>query len=85
MKELVKTVTSKGQVTIPVEVRRLLGIAPRAKVAFIVEDSQVRLAPASSIVERTAGSLRSRKTVKSAKQLRRVAEQAISDEVVERN
>ena len=52
MKELVKTVTSKGQVTIPVEVRRLLGIAPRAKVALIVEDSQVRLAPASSIVER---------------------------------
>ena len=52
MKELVKTVTSKGQVTIPVEVRRLLGIAPRAKGAFIVEDSQVRLAPASSIVER---------------------------------
>ena len=85
MKELVKTVTSKGQVTIPVEVRRLLGIAPRAKVAFIVEDSQVRLAPASSIVERTAGSLRSRKAGKSARRLRRVAERVIADGVVERS
>ena len=85
MRELVTTVTSKGQVTIPVEVRRLLGIAPRTKVAFIVEDSQVRLAPASSIVERTAGSLKSRKTLKSARQLRQAAEQAIADEVVERS
>ena len=85
MKELVKTVTSKGQVTIPIEVRRLLGIAPHAKVAFIVEDSQVRLAPTSSIVERTAGSLRSRRVVKSARRLRRVAEQTITDEVVERS
>ena len=85
MKELVKTVTSRGQVTIPVEVRRLLGIAPRAKAAFIVEDSQVRLAPASSIVERTAGSLRSRKTVRSAKQLRRAAEQTIAYGVIERS
>ena len=85
MKELVKIVTSKGQVTIPVEVRRLLGIVPHAKVAFIVEDSQVRLAPASSIVERTAGSLRSRKAVRSARQLRRVAEQAITDGVIERS
>ena len=85
MKELVKTVTSKGQVTIPVEVRRLLGTAPRTRVAFIVEDSQVRLAPASSIVERTAGSLRSRKAGKSARRLRRVAERVIADGVVERS
>ena len=48
-----------------------------------VASSQVRLAPASSIVERTAGSLKSRKAVKSAKQLRRVAEQAIADAVAE--
>ena len=85
MKELVKTVTSKGQVTIPVEIRRLLRIPPRAKVAFIVEDSQVRLAPTSSIVERTAGDLRSRRVVKSARQLRRVAEQTIADGVIERS
>ena len=85
MKELVKTVTSKGQVTIPVEVRRLLGTAPRTRVAFIAEDSQVRLAPASSIVERTAGSLRSRKAGKSARRLRRVAERVIADGVVERS
>lgn len=36
-------VTSKGQVTIPQEVRRLLGIEPGSEVDFEVHDDQVRL------------------------------------------
>jgi len=51
--------TSKGQVTIPVEIRRLLGIAPRDKVAFVVSDGKVQISPARSVTERTAGMLRS--------------------------
>ena len=84
MKELLTTVTNKGQVTIQIEVRRLFGIVPRTKVAFIVEDSHVRLARASSVVKRSTGSLKSRKTVKTARQLRQAAEQEIADAVVER-
>jgi AbrB family looped-hinge helix DNA binding protein len=38
MKEIVSTVTSKGQVTLPAEVRRSLGIKTRDKVAFVIED-----------------------------------------------
>ena len=38
MKEIVATVTSKGQVTIPVEVRRHLGVGTRDKVAFVIAD-----------------------------------------------
>ena len=34
MKELLTTVTKRGQVTVPAEVRRLLGIKPYDKVAF---------------------------------------------------
>jgi antitoxin PrlF len=37
------TVTSKGQVTIPVEVRRALGIKIHDKVAFVSENGSVRL------------------------------------------
>jgi AbrB family looped-hinge helix DNA binding protein len=33
------TVTSKGQVTIPVEVRRRLGIAPSDKIVFVYDES----------------------------------------------
>lgn len=44
-------VTSKGQVTIPQEVRRLLGIEPGSEVDFQVDDDVVRL-----VVRRPAGS-----------------------------
>ena len=36
MRELVSTITTKGQVTIPVEIRRLLGVASHDEIAFLV-------------------------------------------------
>jgi len=36
-------VTSKGQVTIPVDIRRRLGITPNSEVEFVVEEGQVVL------------------------------------------
>lgn len=45
MKEILSTITSKGQVTIPAEVRRHLGVATRDKVAFVLKsDGTVWLA-----------------------------------------
>lgn len=38
-------VTSKGQVTIPIEIRDQLGITPGTEVEFEVEDGAVRLRP----------------------------------------
>jgi len=44
MKEILSTITSKGQVTIPAEVRKHLGLQMRDKVAFVIEpDGGVRL------------------------------------------
>jgi antitoxin PrlF len=37
MKEIPATITSKGQVTIPVEVRRHLGLKERDRIAFVIE------------------------------------------------
>jgi AbrB family looped-hinge helix DNA binding protein len=37
MQEIVMTVTSKGQVTIPAEVRRHLGIKKNQKIALVIE------------------------------------------------
>lgn len=51
MKEIVTTITQRGQVTIPAEVRRLLGVKPRDKVAFVIEDGHVGLAPATFTFE----------------------------------
>jgi AbrB family looped-hinge helix DNA binding protein len=36
-------VMAKGQVTLPVDVRRLLGVAPGDRVLFVVDESGVRL------------------------------------------
>jgi AbrB family looped-hinge helix DNA binding protein len=44
MKEIVSTITSKGQVTIPAAVRRHLGVSTNDKITFVLEDSgEVRL------------------------------------------
>lgn len=85
MRELTTTVTTKGQATIPVEVRKLLGIGPRDKIAFIIEDGQVRLERKRSVVERTRGVFQSHLPPMSAEELRAAAEQAIADEVMERS
>jgi AbrB family looped-hinge helix DNA binding protein len=38
MKEIVSTLTSKGQVTVPVEIRRHLGVRQGDKLSFVIED-----------------------------------------------
>lgn len=49
---------SKGQVTIPEEVRQLLGAKDHEKVAFVVDGNLIRLMRKGSVVERTAGMLK---------------------------
>ncbi len=41
MKLIVSTITSKGQVTIPAEVRRHLGIEQGDKISFVIEDEGI--------------------------------------------
>jgi bifunctional DNA-binding transcriptional regulator/antitoxin component of YhaV-PrlF toxin-antitoxin module len=52
MREFVSSVTRKGQVTIPVDVRRQLGVNTPDKNAFVVDDSgQMTLRPARLTVQ----------------------------------
>ncbi len=56
MREVHATVTSKGQVTIPVEIRRRLGIAPTDRVAFVVDrEGKVEFRPAKYTLEDVRG------------------------------
>lgn len=57
MKEITTTVTQRGQVTIPAEVRRVLGVRPRDKVSFTIEGGQVCLAPAAFTLDSAFGSV----------------------------
>ena len=56
MDELETTVTQKGQVTIPAEVRSRLGLKPRDKVHFEMRGDVVTLRPVPSRVLRWYGS-----------------------------
>lgn len=49
MKTMVSKITSKGQATIPAEVRRLLKVAPGDHVAFRIEADHVELARARPV------------------------------------
>ena len=49
------TLTSKGQVTIPADVRKRLGLHPGDPVAFIVEGNEVRLVRRESRIEAAFG------------------------------
>ncbi len=48
MQEYVTTITEKGQVTIPQELRRMLDLSPRDKVRFQVVNGAVQISKASS-------------------------------------
>jgi len=86
MSKQTTTITRKGQVTIPIEIRRALGLNEGDRVTFIQEGEQVRLVPAGSVVARTAGMLNAyrRDPVPTAEELREAAEQAIADDVAAR-
>ncbi len=48
MRQIIAKLTSKGQVTVPVEVRRHLGVEPRDRVAFVIaDDGTVEVRPAA--------------------------------------
>jgi AbrB family looped-hinge helix DNA binding protein len=84
MREISSTITTKGQVTIPIEVRRLLGVEPHDQVAFVVEGDKVELKRKESVVARTAGALRSDRSIATDEELREAAETAIAEEAMRR-
>jgi AbrB family looped-hinge helix DNA binding protein len=57
MKEIIATLSSKGQVTIPAEVRKRLGLTSGDKLVFEIEDDQVRIKPVTFTLESAYGSV----------------------------
>ena len=53
----ITTLTSKGQVTIPKEIRDELGLKPFDKIEFVSENGRVRLRKALPSLEELMGSL----------------------------
>jgi len=85
MKELVSTVSSKGQVTIPVDVRRHLGVTSADKVSFVFLDGgRIELRPARYSVSDLRGivpALPGRETDDFEDQIEE-AQEALADRIV---
>src|SRR5947199_10571388 len=84
MQERVSVVSRKGQITIPAEFRKALGLKEGDKVALSLEEGEVRLAPSESVVARTGGIFKTGEPPKTAEELRVLAEDAIAEDVMER-
>jgi len=57
------TLTSKGQVTIPAEVRRRLGLHPDDHIGFIIDEDEVRLVRKESHIEAVFGICKTKSSV----------------------
>lgn len=74
-KEIVSTITSKGQVTIPAEIRRHLGVATNDKLSFVINDmGEVHLkSPRYSTIDSLRGAAGSLKNNLSKNELLEIA------------
>ena len=54
----ISTVTSKGQTTLPRDVREALALKPGDKVVYIVENGSVRLKAAASVIAELQGAFK---------------------------
>jgi antitoxin PrlF len=82
MRELETTMTQKGQVTIPVEIRTRLGLKPKDRVRFEVEGDEVKIKPAPSRILAGFGAVPARQQPEDWQQIREEMEQAMAEEVV---
>lgn len=55
--EFISTLTGKGQVTVPAEIRRALGLKSQDKVVFRLVDDKVTLEPLPMTLEEAYGSV----------------------------
>jgi antitoxin PrlF len=81
--EYVRTVTTKGQVTIPAEIRRLLDVEPGDKVVFRVTRDSVELQPAVMTLEDTFGAVTPRSRPEDFSTLRDIAIEEHAQKVAE--
>ena len=84
MKSDVSTVTEKGQVTLPAGMRRALGLKPKDRVVFELDEKEkvLRVRRAESVVDKWFGFAGKLDHPMTDKELREAFEQGVADEVM---
>jgi len=81
MRELETTLTQKGQVTIPSEIRSRLGLKPHDKVIFEMEGDTAKLRRAESKILKWYGSVAPRQRPEDFRKVRDAFEEGVAKEV----
>lgn len=71
--EYIQTVTVKGQVTIPVEVRKAIGVKPNSQVTVRLQEGKVVIEPVAMTLEESFGSVKPITRPENFKRLRDIA------------
>ena len=82
MTEITTTMTQRGQVTIPAQVRRTLGLRLRDKVTFIIEGNEVRLVSPSFTLESAYGSVKPSQRPEEFEEISQVAKEAKAEKTL---
>ncbi|HEX5478777.1 MAG TPA: AbrB/MazE/SpoVT family DNA-binding domain-containing protein [Dehalococcoidia bacterium] len=85
MSEHVSVMTRKGQITVPADIRRALGLREGDQVAFVLTDPerrQVSLQPVRSVAERTHGVIAPRRRPEDFHALRQQFEDDVAEEAL---
>jgi AbrB family looped-hinge helix DNA binding protein len=80
----VTVVTRKGQITIPADVWRALGLREGDRVSVVVEGGHARIQRAGGVIARTGGIVKTSQPPLSDDELREQTESAIAADAIER-
>jgi len=80
--DYVSSLTSKGQVTIPAEIRKALGLKAKDKVAFRLKNGTVQLEPQGSVVMQRYGIAKLTRPLGDLKKARREMEEEVADRIL---
>jgi AbrB family looped-hinge helix DNA binding protein len=76
-------ITSKGQTTIPKEIRNLLKLKPQDKLYYLIEDGKVVLKPIHGDILQLKGSVRSKERSVDFEQIRAATRKKVAKKIVE--
>ena len=83
MKEILTTLTKKGQVTIPIEIRNYLGLKSKDKIAFKINNGNVQVSPAKYTLESVYGIIKPLNKPEDYKELKKIALDEHAQKVIE--
>lgn len=82
MQQFEATVNIRGQVTIPLEIRHLMGLRPHSRVVFEMEGDVVKIRRASSKLLQGYGAVTPKRKPENLRELRENFEKGVAEDVI---